>query len=45
MVIGTALDQELQDNVRVTVVATGLNRAAMRQPARREEPVFVQRPR
>ncbi|MEP6939717.1 MAG: cell division protein FtsZ [Rudaea sp.] len=45
VVIGTAFDQELQDNVRVTVVATGLNRTAMRQPARREEPVFMQRPR
>ncbi len=44
VVIGTALDQELQDNVRVTVVATGLNRNAMRQPARREEPVVVARP-
>ncbi len=41
VVIGTALDQELQDDVRVTVVATGLNRAAMRQTARREEPVMV----
>jgi len=28
VVIGTALDPELQDEVRVTVVATGLNRAA-----------------
>jgi cell division protein FtsZ len=45
VVIGTALDQELQDNVRVTVVATGLNRAAMRQSPRREEPVTAQRPR
>jgi cell division protein FtsZ len=39
VVIGTALDQELQDEVRVTVVATGLNRAAARQPVRREEPL------
>lgn len=40
VVIGTALDPELQDEVRVTVVATGLNRAAIRQPVmtRREEP-------
>ena len=40
VVIGTALDPELQDEVRVTVVATGLNRAAVRQPvmSRREEP-------
>ena len=44
VVIGTALDQELQDNVRVTVVATGLNRNAARQHVRREEPVVVQRP-
>jgi cell division protein FtsZ len=45
VVIGTALDPELQDDVRVTVVATGLNRGALRQSARREEPVVVQRPR
>ncbi|HEY8010003.1 MAG TPA: cell division protein FtsZ [Rudaea sp.] len=45
VVIGTALDQELQDNVRVTVVATGLNRAAMRQTTRREEPMIATRPR
>src|SRR6478735_5599266 len=40
VVIGTALDPELNDEVRVTVVATGLNRAAVRQPVvtRREEP-------
>ncbi|WP_313916064.1 cell division protein FtsZ [Tahibacter sp.] len=40
VVIGTALDPELQDEVRVTVVATGLNRAAIRQPVmtRRDEP-------
>ena len=34
VVVGTALDPELQDEVRVTVVATGLNRAAARQPMR-----------
>jgi cell division protein FtsZ len=35
VVIGTSLDPELQDDVRVTVVATGLNRtAAARQPLR-----------
>ncbi|HEV2620511.1 MAG TPA: cell division protein FtsZ [Frateuria sp.] len=35
VVIGTSLDPEMQDDVRVTVVATGLNRAAAtRQPAR-----------
>ncbi len=32
VVIGTSLDPEMQDDVRVTVVATGLNRAAARQP-------------
>src|SRR6476661_2721564 len=37
VVVGTALDPELQDEVRVTVVATGLNRAAARQPIRRED--------
>jgi len=36
VVIGTALDPELKDDVRVTVVATGLNRAAARQPILRE---------
>jgi cell division protein FtsZ len=45
VVIGTALDPELQDDVRVTVVATGLNRGALRQSVRREEPVVAQRPR
>ncbi len=35
VVVGTSLDPELQDEVRVTVVATGLNRAAAaRQPLR-----------
>src|SRR5579871_6789582 len=37
VVVGTALDPELQDDVRVTVVATGLNRGALRQSVRREE--------
>ncbi|ANB16595.1 cell division protein FtsZ [Dokdonella koreensis] len=32
VVIGTALDPELQDEIRVTVVATGLNQAVARQP-------------
>ncbi|MDQ3206158.1 MAG: cell division protein FtsZ [Pseudomonadota bacterium] len=31
VVIGTVLDPDMQDEVRVTVVATGLNRAAVRQ--------------
>src|SRR4029079_1297834 len=45
VVVGSALDPEMQDDVRVTVVATGLNRAAGRQAARREEPVRVERPK
>jgi len=45
VVVGTALDPELQDDVRVTVVATGLNRGALRQSARREEQMVAQRPR
>ena len=36
VVVGTAIDPELQDEVRVTVVATGLNRTAARQPVRSE---------
>ncbi len=45
VVVGTALDPELQDDVRVTVVATGLNRGALRQSVRREELAVAQRPR
>ena len=49
VVIGTSLDPEMQDDVRVTVVATGLNRAAaVRQPARHQATQQVemrQRPR
>jgi len=45
VVVGSALDPEMQDDVRVTVVATGLNRAAGRQTARREEVVKVERPK
>ncbi|HEY2345266.1 MAG TPA: cell division protein FtsZ [Xanthomonadaceae bacterium] len=37
VVIGTVLDPEMQDEVRVTVVATGLNRQAARQPVRNQE--------
>ncbi|MGN6520442.1 MAG: cell division protein FtsZ [Dokdonella sp.] len=47
VVIGTALDPELKDDVRVTVVATGLNRAVARQPLREHrerEVVSSQRP-
>jgi len=48
VVIGTSLDPEMQDDVRVTVVATGLNRATARQPIRQVAPQQVemrQRPR
>ena len=49
VVIGTSLDPEMQDDVRVTVVATGLNRAAAaRQPLRQQQTQQVemrQRPR
>jgi cell division protein FtsZ len=47
VVIGTSLDPEMKDDVRVTVVATGLNRAAAsRQPIRAVETQQVQmRPR
>ncbi len=34
VVIGTVLDHDMQDEVRVTVVATGLNRVAARAPIR-----------
>jgi len=34
IVIGTVLDPDMQDDVRVTVVATGLNRAAVRSTTR-----------
>ena len=37
VVIGTVLDHEMQDEVRVTVVATGLNRVAVRQPVKTPE--------
>ncbi|MCK7593954.1 cell division protein FtsZ [Pseudomarimonas salicorniae] len=45
VVIGTVLDHEMQDEVRVTVVATGLNRMATRTPVRQESrSEVVQRP-
>ena len=37
VVIGTVLDHEMQDEVRVTVVATGLNRGVAARPAPRNE--------
>lgn len=48
VVIGTSLDPELKDEVRVTVVATGLNRVTGRQSVRAVETKQVemrQRPR
>ena len=45
VVIGTALDPELKDDVRVTVVATGLNRAVARQPLREREREVASAPR
>jgi len=36
IVLGTVLDHDMKDEVRVTVVATGLNRVANRQPLRGE---------
>jgi cell division protein FtsZ len=47
VVLGTALDPDMQDDVRVTVVATGLNRAArapLRAVPRQEEVVAPPRP-
>jgi len=37
VVVGTVLDPDMQDEVRVTVVATGLNRAVTRQGQRPEQ--------
>ncbi|KAF1691530.1 cell division protein FtsZ [Pseudoxanthomonas koreensis] len=37
---GTVLDPDMQDEVRVTGVATGLNRAAVRQPVRGSDREF-----
>ncbi|KRG69951.1 cell division protein FtsZ [Pseudoxanthomonas dokdonensis] len=34
VVVGTVLDPDMKDEVRVTVVATGLNRASVRAPVR-----------
>ena len=44
VVIGTVLDPDMKDDVRVTVVATGLNRQAVRQPIRPEQAIPQQRP-
>ncbi|MBS0457399.1 MAG: cell division protein FtsZ [Proteobacteria bacterium] len=43
VIVGTVLDPDMADEVRVTVVATGLNRQTGRQPVRtteREEPTL-----
>jgi cell division protein FtsZ len=46
VVIGTVLDHDMQDEVRVTVVATGLNRGvAARQAAARERIEKIEAPR
>jgi len=47
VVLGTALDPDLSDDVRVTVVATGLNRAAKPQlrPVAKPEMVEMPQPR
>ncbi len=45
VVIGTVLDHEMQDEVRVTVVATGLNRGAARQQPRNERIEKIETPR
>jgi len=44
VVIGTVLDPDMQDEVRVTVVATGLNRAVSRQSVRGERADFGTEP-
>jgi cell division protein FtsZ len=45
VVLGTVLDPDMQDEVRVTVVATGLNRtAAVRQPLGRGESNSLREP-
>jgi cell division protein FtsZ len=41
VVIGTVLDPDMQDEVKVTVVATGLNRAVARQPIRDREEAYA----
>ncbi len=43
VVVGTVLDPDMQDDIRVTVVATGLNRGAQRQE--RAEAMVVDNPR
>jgi len=43
VVIGTSLDPDMQDEVRVTVVATGLNRGPVRQVAPRSQEKEVYR--
>ena len=45
VVVGSALDADMQDDVRVTVVATGLNRAAGRQTIRAQDAPKFERER
>jgi cell division protein FtsZ len=45
VVLGTALDPDLSDDVRVTVVATGLNRAAKALPRTMAKPELVEMPK
>ncbi|RNF84281.1 cell division protein FtsZ [Montanilutibacter psychrotolerans] len=44
VVIGTVLDPDMQDEVKVTVVATGLNRAVVRETGRRPQIAVVANP-
>ncbi|HEY5850097.1 MAG TPA: cell division protein FtsZ [Lysobacter sp.] len=44
VVIGTVLDPDMQDEVKVTVVATGLNRAVSRQAVRGSEKEALRAP-
>ena len=44
VVVGTVLDPDMQDEVRVTVVATGLNRATNRQSAGNDRRDFREEP-
>ncbi|MFC3813547.1 MULTISPECIES: cell division protein FtsZ [unclassified Lysobacter] len=44
VVIGTVLDPDMQDEVKVTVVATGLNRAVSRQSVRGSEKEALRAP-
>ena len=45
VVVGTVIDPEMQDELRVTVVATGLNRVAQQQHGRSREGFAYREPR